>query len=123
MSKTRKLHYCGCHSLRVIKWANKEESNATNVKIVGCYLTCNNPSTSHRNRFVWFREWIIGKQTFFQLSITSSYSERSLKHYFYAYLRDYPTWKIHSSEKVDLLIDGTFFNNKVCLVLYRDRQH
>lgn len=34
-------------------------------------------------------------------------------------LSDYPTWKINKKEKVNLLIDGTYFANKVCLVLYR----
>lgn len=32
----------------------------------------------------------------------------------------YPTWQVRRSEKVNLLIDGTYFVNKVCLVLYRD---
>lgn len=64
--------------------------------------------------------WIIGKQTFSQISKTSGYSERSLKRYFYDYLSHYPTWKITPSEKVNLLIDGTYFPNKLCLILYRD---
>ena len=120
MLKTRKLRCWGCHSLRVIKWGKQGGKQRYKCKDCGLLLTRNNPSTSHRNRFVWFREWIIGKQTFSQLSVKSGNSERSLKRYFYAYLSNYPTWKIRSSEKVNLLIDGTYFNNKVCLVLYRD---
>ena len=69
---------------------------------------------------MWFRDWIVGKQTFFQLVTQSGYSERTLKRYFYDYLSNYPQWNINSSEKVNLLIDGTYFSNKVCLVLYRD---
>jgi len=69
---------------------------------------------------VWFREWIVGKQTFQQLVSKSGYSERTLKRYFYEYLSEYPQWKIKPSEKVNLLIDGTYFSNKICLVLYRD---
>ena len=75
---------------------------------------------SRSNRFIWFREWITGKQTFSQLVKDSGYSERTLKRYFYCYLDNYPTWKITPSEKLNLLIDGTYFSNKVCLVLYRD---
>ena len=37
------------------------------------------------------------------------------------YLDDYPTWKIQSREKVNLLIDGTWFTNKICLVVYGDQ--
>ena len=32
----------------------------------------------------------------------------------------YPKWKIRPSQSVNLLIDGTYFSNKLCLVLYRD---
>jgi hypothetical protein len=62
----------------------------------------------------------MGKQTFVQLVAKSSYSERSLKRYFYAYLEDFPIWAIKRSERINLLIDGTYFANKLCLVLYRD---
>jgi hypothetical protein len=55
-----------------------------------------------------------------QLVLRSGYSLSSLKRYFSDYLSNSPTWKIKSSEKVNLLIDGTYFTNKVCLVLYRD---
>lgn len=50
----------------------------------------------------------------------SPYSERTLKRYFYEQLPRCPVWHIQRREKVNLLIDGTYFPNKVCLVLYRD---
>lgn len=62
----------------------------------------------------------MGKQTFAQLVAKSGYSERTLKRYFYGYLARYPQWSIRRREKVNLLIDGTYFSNRVCLVLYRD---
>jgi hypothetical protein len=62
----------------------------------------------------------VGKQTFAQLVTKSGYSERTLKYYFYDYLERYPRWHIHKTERVNLLIDGTYFTNKLCLVLYRD---
>ena len=79
-----------------------------------------NQGVSRSNRFIWFRKWITGKQTFSQLVKDSGYSERSLKRYFYSYLDNYPTWKITPSEKLNLLVDSTYFTNKVCLILYRD---
>jgi len=69
---------------------------------------------------VWFESWIIGKQTLSQISKSSGYSVSTLKRYFSDYLSDSPTWQVKPSEKVNLLIDGTYFHNKVCLVLYRD---
>lgn len=82
--------------------------------------TWTNKGVSASNRFVWFVHWIVGRQTFSQLVSQSGYSERTLKRYFYSYLSKYPQWNINRSEKVNLLIDGTYFSNKVCLVLYRD---
>jgi hypothetical protein len=75
---------------------------------------------SKSNRFVWFRDWIVGKQTINQIVSKSGYNERTLRRYFYEYLSNYPTWRIKPSEKVNLLVDGTYFTNKVCLILYRD---
>lgn len=69
---------------------------------------------------VWFEDWVIGRQTFPQLSANSGYSERTLKRYFYKYLTDAPIFSVRPSEKVNLLIDATYFGNDLCLVLYRD---
>ena len=70
--------------------------------------------------FVWFEHWVRDKQSIAQLSQSSGYSERTLKRYFYRVLPTCPTWQIQKREKVNLLIDGTYFTNKVCLLLYRD---
>ena len=50
----------------------------------------------------------------------SGYSERSIRNWFDDYLKSYPQWEIQRREKVNLLIDGTWFPNKLCLVLFRD---
>lgn len=119
MQKTRKTRCWGCHSLDVIRWGFQQGKQRFKCKNCGLLFTRNKPEQSKRNRLVWFREWIVGKQTFEQISEKSGYSTRSLKRYFYDYLCDSPTWKISRSEKLNLLIDGTYFANKVCLVLYR----
>jgi hypothetical protein len=43
-----------------------------------------------------------------------------LKRYFHDYLEDPPVLSVFPSERVNLLIDGTYFNNNLCLILYRD---
>ena len=119
MQKTRKTRCWGCHSLEVIRWGFQRGKQRFRCKNCGLLFTRNKPEQSKKNRLVWFRDWIVGKQTFGQISEESGYSTRSLKRYFYDYLLDSPTWKISRSEKLNLLIDGTYFANKVCLVLYR----
>lgn len=70
--------------------------------------------------FVWFEHWVRDKQSIPQISKASGYSERTLKSYFYKVLPTCPTWQIQKREKVNLLIDGTYFTNRVCLLLYCD---
>jgi hypothetical protein len=54
------------------------------------------------------------------ISRRRGYSERTLKRDFYDRLQEYPVWCIRPADKENLLIDGTYFANKVCLVLYQD---
>jgi len=119
--KTVKRYRCwSCGSLDTIRWgkrAGKQRYRCTNC---GVLSTRSNVSVSKKNREHWFREWIIGKQTFSQLVVQSGYSERTLKRYFYDYLSCYPQWQIVKKERVNLLLDGTYFANKLCLVLYRE---
>lgn len=84
------------------------------------YFTDRREHISDKNMFIWFERWILGKQSIAQLSKQSSYSQRTLKRYFYKILPTCPQWQIQRREKVNLLIDGTYFTNKVCLLLYRD---
>lgn len=120
MSKTRKTRCWGCQSLEVIRWGKQQGKQRFKCNNCGLLYTASNPGVRKENRSIWFREWIVGKQTFEQLHIKSGYSERTLKRYFYDYLSHSPTWNITRSDKVNLLIDGTYFTNKICLVLYRE---
>ncbi len=118
--KTRKARCWLCGSLEVIRWGTQLGNPRFKCKQCGILFCRVKPKLSAKNQFVWFRQWIEGKQTFDQLSDQIGYSEWPLKRYFYSYLRSYPVWQIKPLEKVNLLIDGTYFSNKVCLVLYRD---
>ena len=66
---------------------------------------------SKRKRDVWFREWIVGKQTFAQLVTKSGYSERTLKRYFYDYLEHYPTWNKYGIYSSKIMNDKGFFSH------------
>lgn len=120
MSKKRKTRCWGCQSLDVIRWGQRDYKQRFKCKNCGLLFTRTNPWISKQNRFVWFRVWIVGKQTYEQISLSSGYSVRTLERYFEGYLSEDPVWKIRSSDRVNLLIGGTYFANKVCLVLYRN---
>ncbi len=56
------------------------------------------------------------------ISNDSGYSIRTLKRLFAYYLSKAPEHKFHPKEKLNLLIDATYFSNGICLIIYRDNQ-
>jgi hypothetical protein len=65
---------------------------------------------------------VLNRQTVDFLSKESGYSSRTLKRLFDHYLSKPPTLSYYPSERLNLLIDGTYFTNDICLVVYRDNQ-
>ena len=63
---------------------------------------------------------MIERRTLTQLTAESHYSVSTLKRLFYTYLNKPPVLSVYPSEKVNLLIDGTYFNNNLCVIIYRD---
>jgi hypothetical protein len=120
MERNRRTRCPLCGFLGAIKNGKKNGSQRFKCKNCGSYFTRTSPHITRSNRFVWFERWILGKQTLWQLSLQSGYSEKSLRRWFDDYLRHYPHWEIRRSDKLNLMIDGTYFENKLCLVLYRD---
>lgn len=59
----------------------------------------------------------VGKQTLEQIPTLGGYSTRQLSRWFDEHLDSYPVWEVRFHE---MLVDGTWFLNKLCLELYRD---
>jgi transposase-like protein len=116
----KKKRCWSCQSNQIIRWGKQGGKQRFRCKNCGLFFTYNSPSTSYHNRKKWFKDWIIGRRTFEQLTHDSGYSEQTLKRLFYKYLSQVPAFSVRPSEKVNLLIDGTYFSNNLCLVLYRD---
>lgn len=117
-SKHKRCSYCGY--LDMIKKGRHSGHLRYYCKNCKSYFTGARRDISITNKISWFRAWIVGKRTLSQLAHAIPCSERTLKRYFYEQLPRCPVWHIQRREKVNLLIDGTYFPNKVCLVLYRD---
>ena len=120
MAKRRKIRCPHCGFLDTIKKGKRDGYSRYFCKNCSSYFTDRRPHISELNMFVWFKLWVRDKHSVSQISKASGYSERTLKSYFYKVLPTCPTWQIQKREKVNLLIDGTYFTNKVCLLLYRD---
>lgn len=120
MVSTRNKLCPHCGSKHVLKWGSTSLHQRFKCKVCGKTYVRSRAEISASNRLVWFRQWVEHGHTIEYISRRSGYSERTLKRYFYDYLKNYPTWHIRPAEKVNLMIDGTYFTNKVCLVLYQD---
>jgi transposase-like protein len=116
----KKKRCWSCGSLDVIKWGRRDSKQRYKCSNCGILYTASNKSVSQANRFVWFKTWVVGRQTLSQVAKSSGYSERTLKRYFDKYLSEAPVLNVKPSEKLNLLIDATYFSNNLCLVLYRD---
>ena len=120
MEKSRRIRCPFCDSFDIYKRGQRNGISRYQCKECHRYFTDRRKDISSKNREVWFRQWVEYGHTIEYISKRSGYSERTLKRHFYAYLQNYPRWHIRPSEKVNLLIDGTYFTNKICLVLYQD---
>ena len=73
------------------------------------------------NRFIWFKKWILERQTYKTLSRDSGLSISTLKRIFYALLEQSPQVKILKRSSVHLRMDATYFQ-QFCLLCYQDHK-
>ena len=115
---SKKIVVGGCKSLDVISWGKQNNKHRFKCKNCGIYFTSENKSVCLKNKEVWF---IIGKQTYEQISDESGYSVSTLlQRYFSLMLGKVPKLTYSQNKEVYLLIDGTYFSNEICLVVFRD---
>jgi hypothetical protein len=103
-----------------IKWGKQGGKQRYKCKNCGILFTSSNPSVAASNQFIWFEKWVVGKQTLEQLAKQSGQSKRTLQRLFKGYLKNPPRLSVYPSERVNLIIDGTYFTKDLCLILYRD---
>ncbi len=82
-------------------------------------FTQNRPEQRLKNKFIWFKKWILERQTYKTLTRDSGYSKDTLQRTFYAILEQAPKVKIIQRNNVNLRMDATYFE-KFCLVCYQD---
>ena len=106
----------------MILWGKQKGKQRFKCKSCGLLFTRQNKEVTFSNQFVWFRKWVLNRQTLSYISDESGYSIRTLKRLFARYLDRAPTLKFFPRERLNLLIDATYFSNDICLVIYRDNQ-
>lgn len=106
--------------MEVIKWGFQNQKARFKCKQCGLLFSRQNKAVKQKNQFIWFEKWVLHRQTITYLSEESGYSIRTLKTLFHQYLSKPPVLNFYPSERLNLLIDGTYFSNDICLILYRD---
>jgi AraC-like DNA-binding protein len=105
--------------LNVIRWGKRQGKQRFKCKNCGVLFTRNDSAQCLENRFVWFKKWILERQTFKTLSRDSGLSIDTLQRIFYAFLEQSPTVKILKRNNVYLRVDATYFK-QFCLLSYQD---
>ena len=119
LEKWQKKRCWCCSSLDVIRWGRQRGKQRFKCKSCGIYFTDNRPEQKLNNRFIWFKKWVIERQTYELLSRDSKLSKSTLQRTFLHFLKQSPRLKIIQRENVNLRIDATYFQ-KFCLVAYQD---
>jgi hypothetical protein len=105
--------------LTVIRWGNRAGKQRFKCNNCGILFTRRSPEQTVENRFIWFKKWVLERQTYQTLSRDSSLSKRTLQRLFYTFLDLSPKVKIIRRNNVHLRMDATYFK-QICFVCYQD---
>ena len=83
-----------CSFLETVKRGKRAGHTRYYCKNCGKYCTDRRTAVSDKNKEIWFRRWVVGKESISQLATQSPYSARTLKRYFYEQLPHCPVWHI-----------------------------
>jgi hypothetical protein len=105
---------------KVQKWGM--QNGKQRYRCTSCYhnFVFLNDGVRKANKFVWFYKWVMERQVYKHLVRDSGMSQSSLQRLFKFYLNSPPNNTVESKGHVHLLIDGTYFENGLCLILYYD---
>ena len=117
--KSLKKRCWSCESLEVIRWGRQQGKQRFKCKSCGILFTRNDSKQRLENRFIWFKKWVLERQTFKTLSRDSGLSIDTLQRIFYAFLQQSPKVKILKRSNVHLRMDATYFQ-QFCLLCYQD---
>lgn len=109
-----------CLVQRVQKWG--WQNGKQRYRCADCYhnFIVINDGVRKANQFIWFYKWVMERQVYQYLVRDSAMSQSSLQRLFKFYLNSPPKNTVQSKGHVHLLIDGTYFKNGLCLILYYD---
>jgi DNA-directed RNA polymerase subunit F len=109
-----------CESIKVYKKGKRDGKQRYHCTDCFHNFSCSNLGVKQSNQFVWFKKWVIERQVFKYLVRDSMMSQSTIQRLFKIYLAQAPNYAVKSKKNVHLIIDGTYFSNGLCLILYYD---
>ena len=103
----------------VIRWGKRNNKQRFKCKNCDILFTRSRPEQKLKNRFVWFKKWVLERQTYKTLTRDSGLSKDTLQRTFYQILEKSPRIKIIKRDQVNLRVDATYFK-QFCLLCYQD---
>lgn len=103
----------------MIRWGKRLGKQRFKCKNCGILFTRSAPQKRLQNRFIWFKKWILERQTYSTICRDSGLSRRSLQRLFYYHLEESPEVKIVKRNSVHLRLDATYFR-QFCVLCYQD---
>ena len=103
----------------MIRWGKQAGKQRFKCNHCGLFFTSNDSVQRINNRFVWFRKWVLERQTFKTLQRDSRLSKDTLQRTFYYFLAKAPLTPIIHHDSIHLRVDATYFK-KFCVVCYQD---
>jgi Transposase, Mutator family len=103
----------------VIRWGKQQGKQRFKCKDCGILFTYNDREQRLRNRFAWFKKWVLERQTYQTLQRDSGLSKDTLQKTFYFFLDKAPLTPIIHHDNIHLRVDATYFK-KFCVVCYQD---
>lgn len=107
-----------CGSLDSIKWGVRDGIQRYKCSC-GYLFSGRRKEITASNHFVWFKKWVSGRMAIDEIADRSGYSTHQLHRWFDEYLDSSPSWTMNTSRPIYLLIDGTYYSDNHCLILYR----
>ena len=103
----------------VIRWGKRNNKQRFKCKNCDILFTRSRPEQKLKNSFVWFKKWVLERQTYKTLTRDSGLSKDTLQRTFYQILEKSPRIKIIKRDQVNLRVDATYFK-QFCLLCYQD---
>lgn len=102
-----------------MRWGKRSGRQRFRCKQCSVYFTNTDKEQIVRNRFVWFKKWVLERQTYKSLQRDSGLSKDTLQRLFYKLLNKAPVTPLIHHDNIHLRVDATYFK-KFCVVCYQD---